>query len=393
MPWKDATVESTRAEFCEDHSAGQWSMRALCRRYGISAKTGYKWLARFREGGGTALGDRSRRPDCSPTKTPPEVVAAILALKRLHPTWGPRKLLVRLASDAPCVAWPSASTAAVYLSREGLVVPSRRQRSALHQTERPPWSLTEPRKPNDVWTIDYKGQFRLGRDGLWCYPLTVMDLISRFLLRCHGMNAIETSLARASLIDAFREFGLPDVVRSDGGAPFASNAPARLSRLGVLLVRLGVRQELILPGHPEQNGAHERMHRTLNLETARPPKDTRRAQQKCFDAFRTEYNVWRPHEALAMDFPARRYSPSARPYPGKLPELEYPGHFDLYRVTSAGQIRFRGQLLGLSRVLAREIVGLEEIDDGIWDVRFGPLLLGRLATGARTLTGAIRGRA
>jgi putative transposase len=383
MPWDEASPMQQRARFLVEFSSCLYTMSELCRRYGISRKTGYKWAERFAEGGVAEFQDRPRRPKSCPHRTPPEIESALLEFRKRHPRWGPRKLLVRLEERSPEIEWPAASTIGDLLKRHGLVT-ARRFRP--RPSRAPLTPLSEPRQANDLWTTDFKGQFRLG-DGRWCYPLTVADAASRYLLAVTGLDSTQEVTAWPIFEDLFREYGLPAAIRSDNGSPFASVALGRLSRLSVRWLKLGIRLERIAPGHPEQNGAHERMHRTLKDETARPPAATASAQQACFDAFRQEYNEERPHEALGQRTPASRYRSSRRRYPKRPPEPQYPGHFEVRSVRSDGQIKWQGAYLFVSEALAGERVGLEETRDGEWSISFGAMLLGRFDAKERKVYG------
>lgn len=372
MPWKEASPMSERIRFIHDHQLGVYDMTELCDRYGVSRKTGYKWLSRFSEGGYEALKDRSRSPHSCPHKTPDHCVEAILEKKRRHPSWGAKKIVPRLRGKYPDEPWPAISTGSAILERHGLVESQRRSRKRGHPG-RPDTPMTEP---NAVWTIDFKGQFRT-RDSIYCYPLTVADGNSRFLLGCQGFLSPCLADTRKTMTKLFRDFGLPSIIRSDNGTPFASSAIGRISRLSVWWIKLGIYPELIEPGHPEQNGRHERMHRTLKAETARPPAGNLSAQQRRFNTFRTEYNEERPHEALGQETPASVYRPSTRSFPEHVPPLEYPGHFEVRRVSRNGGIRWNSNWVNVSHVLATDFVGFEEVDDDLWNVYFGPVWLGR----------------
>ncbi|MGH8920903.1 MAG: integrase core domain-containing protein, partial [Actinomycetes bacterium] len=293
-----------------------------------------------------------------------------------HPSWGPRKLLKVLRRrdrrEGRPVAWPARSTVADLLRRHGLITPRRRRRFPGH----PGRPLTPMTAPNRIWTADFKGQFRTG-DGSYCYPLTVQDGFSRYLLGCRGLTGTTGAESRPVFERLFREYGLPEILRTDNGVPFATEALRRLSQLSVWWIRLGIYPELIQPAHPEQNGRHEYMHRTLKAATARPPAATPRQQQRRFDAFRCEYNELRPHEALADETPASIYRPSPRPYPRRPPPLEYPAHFEVRRVSRNGGVRWHHRWVNVSHVLGGESVGFTEVDDGEWDLYFGPVKLGR----------------
>lgn len=372
MPWRTITPMDQRRRFIADYLAERFAMTELCTRHGISRKTGYKWLDRFEALGPPGLADRSRRPHHCPHATPPHVVAALLELRRHHPTWGPKKLLARLARRHPGWPWPAPSTAHDVLTRHGLVRHRPRRRRRPHPGP-PQTPMTEP---NAIWTADFKGQFKT-RDGIYCFPLTIADGFSRYLLACQALEGTTHAATKRVFQRVFQEYGLPQRIRTDNGVPFATSALGRLSRLAVWWIRLGIRPELIEPSHPEQNGRHERMHRTLKAETTRPPAATRRRQQQRFTQFRREFNEERPHEALQQRPPSMLYRPSLRPYPERLPPLEYPGHFEVRRVSRNGGIRWHKHWVNVSHVLAEQPVGFEEIDDGLWTVHFGPLILGR----------------
>jgi putative transposase len=363
-----------RLQFIADHLTGAFSVTELCRRYGVSRPTAYQLIARYEAEGAAGLAPRSRRPHTHPQATAAEIVEAVVACRRKHPEWGPVKLIHRLRLHAPDRAWPAPSTAGTLLKARGLVAP-RRRRPSVSPSRRP---MTAMEAPNSVWTIDFKGEFRT-RDAVWCYPLTVMDGCSRYLLACRALAAPRTHLTRRVLEEVFREFGLPQRIRSDNGVPFAGpTALARLSRLSVWWIRMGIIPELIQPGCPAQNGRHERMHRTLKRHTARPPAGNRAAQQRRFGAFVREYNRERPHAALGGVPPAMVYVPSARALPSVLPPVIYPGHFDVRRVISNGCVKWRNRVVSVSAVLIGEEVGFEEIDDGQFAVYFGPIRLGTL---------------
>ena len=371
MSWRESSAMDERLRFVQDVHRPGWSIAELCRRYAVSRKTGYKWLARYAAAGPAGLVDGSHRPGTCPHETPTAVIGLILQLQQRY-TWGARKvrrlLLDRLAVDQV----PTKTTVHRILERYGRVRPRRASRRRFH-AGRPGTPMDEP---NAVWTADFKGQFRTG-DGVYCYPLTVQDGASRYLLGCRGLLEPTTAGSGPVFARLFRRYGLPARIRSDNGAPFASHALGRLSRLSVWWVRLGIRPELIEPAHPEQNGRHERMHRTLKAATARPPQADLAAQQRRFEAFRVEFNTVRPHEGLHDATPASCYAPSPRPYARTLAPVEYPGHFERRLVSRNGGIRWNSQWVNVSHLLAELEVGFEEIDDGLWDVYFGPVWLGR----------------
>jgi putative transposase len=371
MPWREASPMDQRTQFIADHLRDMLSLTELCELYGISRKTGYKWIDRYVRQGPAGLEERSRRPRRSPNATSEEIVGAILEARRRHPSWGGKKLLALLQRRHPRWSLPGRSTACDILSRHGMV-PRRRQRRRIGHPGKPTSQILAP---NDVWSADYKGQFRVG-DGRYCYPLTVADGFSRYLLGCQVLPSTAVAEAKPIFMRLFHEYGLPKRIRSDNGVPFATNTLARLSTLW--WVRLGSLPELIEPGHPEQNGRHERMHRTLKAETTRPAAGSLAAQQRRFNIFREEFNDERPHEALDNATPAACYTTSPRPMPERLPPLEYPDRFEVRYVSANGGIRWNSRWVNVSIVCVGEYVGLEEIADGVWNVYFGPLRLGRL---------------
>jgi putative transposase len=353
-------------------------MSDLCREYGIARKTGDKFKARFERLGLSGLEDRSRAPHVIPHKTPPELAEVIIAERRAHPTWGPRKLkeVLERRLGHP---FPSHGAIGRVLKQAGLV-PSRNRR--IRHSPRPT-NLRETTRPNEVWCIDYKGQFRLG-DRTYCYPLTITDHCSRFVLACEGMAAISDEAAREVCEEVFGEWGIPAVIRSDNGVPFASTGLAGLTRLSVYLLRLGIQLERIRPSHPEENGRHERMHRTLKAETTRPARANLLQQQERFDDWVHVFNHERPHEALAMKRPIDVHLRSKRSLPCELPELDYPTHDDVVRVTRSGQIYVpRVGTVALTTALAGQHVGIREEDDGRWLVTFASLDLGLVERGGR----------
>jgi transposase InsO family protein len=373
MPWLETVPVEQRERFVRDWQIGLYTMTELCARYDVSRKTGYKWLERFDEGGRQALDDRSRAPHRCPHRISDTVAQAICEARHHHPSWGPAKLLTWLGSRQPELELPAVSTAGDLLARRGLVKKRRRRRQYRHPGVVPPTTT----QPNDLWTADFKGHFRT-RDGIYCYPLTIADQHTRYLLACHGLLSTKGHGVRPIFDRLFREHGLPNAIRTDNGVPFATTGIHGLSQLNVWWIRLGIQHQRILPAHPQQNGAHERMHRTLKGEAIRPPRATLAIQQRAFNQFRRVYNDERPHEALEGRTPAALYRASYRSYMGVLPPIEYPGHFTVKRVTNAGTIRFKKRLLFIANSLKQHSVGLEEIDDGIWSLYFCQVLLGRI---------------
>jgi putative transposase len=373
MPWSQTSPMDQRTQFIAEYLRGTSDMTELCARYDISRKTGYKWLDRYLRDGPRGLEERSRRPTHSPRHTSEQVEQAIIEARQRHPSWGSKKLLSILYKRHPRWSWPHRSTVCDILNRHGLIAKKPRRRRIGH----PGAPSSRSAAPNDLWSADFKGQFKTG-DGLYCYPLTITDSASRFLLECQGLHSTSVELAKPMFTRVFREFGLPLRIRTDNGVPFATHTLARLSRLSAWWVRLGILPEFIEPGKPQQNGRHERMHRTLKAETTRPAAATLRAQQRKFNRFRLEFNHERPHEALLMHTPASCYTRSPRQMPERIPPLEYPDHFELRYVSANGGIRWNHHWVNVSVTCIGEYVGLEEIDDGVWNVFFGPLKLGRL---------------
>lgn len=373
MPWQTQTPMSQRLEFIAALVAGRRPMRALCKEFGIAEKTGHKWRNRFLAGGPAALADRSHAPVVPPHQVPRAQQAALIALREAHPTWGARKLRAYLQREAPSTAWPAPSTITTLLKRAGLIAARRRRDPAASR-----WAtthLTTPAAPNDVWATDFKGEFRM-RPGPYCYPLTVSDLHSRYLLGCEALGSTAAAPVRVAFQQLFQRYGLPRVIRSDNGVPFASPAAlGGLSTLSVWWIRLGIRPERTTKGKPTENGMHERMHRTLKAEAAQPDESLAH-QQRRLTAWQSEFNTARPHEALGQTVPAAHYHASDRPYPKRLPVLEYAPHLLLRRVNGDGYISHRGTKISLSLTLAGEYVALEEQPEDRWHVRFGPLQLG-----------------
>ena len=351
-------------------------MRKACERFGISPRTGYKWLSRFLAEGVEGLVDRSSAPRGSYQTTRPEVVEAVVATRKRFPYWGPKKLKAWLEREHPSRQWPAASTIGELLKRQGLVK-FRRRRNRVPSDLNP---LTEGQRPNELWCADFKGHFRVGN--CYCYPLTVTDSYSRYLLRCQSLNSVKGHLCRPVFEAAFKEFGLPNRIRTDNGTPFATNTAAGLSKLSIWWTKLGIVHERIDPGQPQQNGRHERMHRTLKAQVTRPPKRSRAAQQRSFNQFRQEFNELRPHEALGQTPPAEHYERSARPYrPEEDPD--YPSHFEVRLVGPRGNSKFRNLTVQVGRPLSGEFIGIEQIGEGRWTVWFGPVLLGSILEGKR----------
>lgn len=372
MPWKEYRVMDQRARFILEWGEGTRSVTELCDEYGISRTAAYKWIGRYEEDGIEGLGDRSRRPLTSPNKVGAQMVERIVAVRMAHPSWGGRKIAWTLEQQG-CKDVPEASTVDRVLRRLNLSRARRRRQRPGH----PGRPMITPSGPNELWTADFKGQFRL-RDGRYCYPLTVADLHSRFLLACQGLYSTEHEGTQRTFERLFHEYGLPAAIRTDNGSPFASVGLARLSRLSVWWIKLGIHPELTELASPQQNGCHERMHRTLKAEATRPPQANLNLQQRTFNRFRQIYNTERPHEALHLATPASRYTRSKRAYPSRLAPPEYPAHFEVRYVSGNGGLRWHSQWVRVSAVLHGEYVGLEAVDDGKWLVYFYGYLIGRL---------------
>lgn len=374
MPWTETCVMEERVKFIMDVLDDTYYMTELCNYYGISRKTGYKWLDRYSQGGFEALRDRSRRPYSHPNEISCKVKQSILAIKRRFPKWGAPKIRKRLERIYPnWASYPAISTIGLFLHKQGLTAHRRRRRKAT-PTESP---LTSGHYSNQVWCADFKGHFRTG-DGSRCNPLTVSDHSSRYLLCCHHVDRMSYELVKMRLERVFCEYGMPEVIRTDNGSPFSSRGLGGLSRLSYWWIRLGIYPERIEPGHPEQNGRHERIHKTLKDYTARPPASSITQQQKRFSKFCDEYNEHRPHEALQMRTPSQCYSQSPRSFPSRLPQVTYPEHMKVRLVYPHGDIHYLGKRVFLTESLRGEYIGVEQItedDSLLWYCNY---LLGRI---------------
>lgn len=380
MPWKETGPMEERMKFIVLYQENDWSMTDLCAMFGISRKTGYKWCQRYDAIGLEGLQAKSRAPRRHPNAVVAEIEAAIVALKSQRPKRGPKKLLRILQQQQPDVHWPARSTIASILKRHGLVRPRRRCRKT------PPYELPFAGldRPNAVWSADLKGWFKT-RDGERCDPLTITDNYSRYLLRCQTVRPATCATMVPVFVGAFHEYGLPKAIRTDNGPPFATTTVGGLSQLSIWWIRLGIIPERIQPGKPQQNGRHERMHRTLKDEAISPPKATGRRQQAAFVDFCQEFNHERPHEALDQHTPASVYEPSSHPYPSRLPEMTYPDDMQVRWVKSQGDISWKGHHVYLTATLAGELVGLHQVADDRWDIFFGPLRLAQLDTNRKRL--------
>jgi putative transposase len=397
MPWQETCSMREKARFCVACENGEGSMAELCRRFGVSRKTGYEVLARWRAAGAAGLVERSHAPHRCPHAMSREVRAAVLGVRRWRPTWGPKKIKAHLERVEPGFDWPAASTIGDLLDEAGLVARRKRRRHAAPRTA--PFAACQD--ANDIWSMDFKGCFRTG-EGSRCDPLTVQDQASRYLIRVVAVERMDGDHVWPVLAAALREFGLPKVIRSDNGPPFASGGAGGLSALSVRLIKAGIIPERTDPAAPQQNGRLERLHLTLKQDTASPPAASLAAQGRRFREFVRIYNEERPHEALGMAVPASVYAPSARLWNGRLISPEYGPGVEVRRVRTNGDIKWNGGRVWVSSVLIGEPVGLEEDEDGGWRVRYGPTLLGSIdakgqlrppsASGAASRQAALRTR-
>lgn len=379
MPWLETSPVEQRKEFIAALVRREHSFTETCRRFRISRKNGYKWWNRYlieQAAGDKLYENRSRRPHRSPNAIAPELEAAIVELRKQRPYWGPKKLLALLAKADASMKLPSESTVAAVLKRNGLVRPRRKRSRSTPYTA----PLAHASRPNAVWSIDFKGDFAIGRTR--CYPLTITDSYSRYIIACVALTSTRSGPVRRALGDVFDEYGLPDAIRTDNGSPFSSKGLAGLSQLSVWWYRLGIRHERIEPAHPEQNGRHERMHRDLKRETTCPPAKTLGGQQRLFDQFRARFNFERPHEALGQRTPADFYERSLRslPEPPWGRDFEYEADDDSARVTKLGYVRTHRGAFFLSTTLADQIVLLDWIEASRAQIWFRDLLLGEIRT-------------
>jgi putative transposase len=381
MAWKVRSYMDERMLLVSAYLKGEQSMVDLCREAGVSRKTAYKWVARYRDEGPAGLEDRSRAPLTHPYRLESAVIEMLVQARRAHPNWGARKVLAWLTRKHPSLSPPAASTVNEVFARYGL----SRALSARRRT--PPFTdpFADADAPNRVWCADFKGDFKTG-DKKRCYPVTVTDAYSRMILRCTALRSTKTPLVRPVFEAAFREYGLPERIRTDNGTPFASRGAGGLSRLSVWWVKLGIQHERIEPGRPDQNGRHERMHRTLKQETLRPPAASLRSQQVRFDSFKVEFNEERPHEGIDNGVPAELYRRSTREFPSRLNKVEYPSDFEVRQVASSGRIRWRGAMVMINRALEGELIGIIR-GESMHNVFFCSVRLGASST-MRDLTSA-----
>jgi len=371
MPWMETDVLKQRMDFVTRYEGGGWQMTELCDLFGISRKTGYKYLQRYREDGVEGLRDRSRAPLNHPNRTSPEAVAALLRLRKRRKNWGAKKILKVLARKRPDLRLPARSTVEELFDRAGLVKPRKRRR----KTPRGDLDVPAPVAPNDEWATDFKGWFRTG-SGKRCDPLTVTDLSSRYALVCAALPSQSLEPVKARFQVAFEEYGLPCVIRSDNGTPFASTGFGGFTRLSVWWLHLGIRHRRIRPGCPQDNGSHERFHRTLKDETVVPPKVHLPAQQRAFTIFRRDFNDERPHEGIGMRTPAELYSPSPRQMPSEIVPFEYPMCSMTRMVDCGGHFKWQRRGIFLGEAFAGEQIGLNERGEDTWDLYLADQLIG-----------------
>jgi len=360
-----------RAHFVGEYLEGKWKVAELCRLYGISRKTGYKWIGRYEPGCPGWVRDRSREALRQPSAVTAEVEEWILRGRDLFPSWGPKKLVAWAQRESGGKTLCAVSTAGKILQRHGLTVPRKMTRKA----EPLPGRLMPGKVVNELWCVDFKGHFKVG-DRSRCDPLTVTDACSRYLLKCQCLPNLGLVASRRVFEALFRQFGLPERIRSDNGTPFSSIGLGGLSALSVWWIKLGITPERIEPGKPQQNGQHERMHLTLKRETATPPAATLRAQQRRFDLFRRTFNEERPHEALGQQTPASVYRPSSREYLGRAPRPVYAEDLPTRKVQSNGMIYWGSERIFIGEAFYGEEVAFVPYEDGVWEVQFGHVVLG-----------------
>jgi putative transposase len=373
MPWKETCAMDQKVQMIGDHLKRGYTVTQLSEMYEVSRNTIYKWLERYELGGNEGLTERLSAPKRHPNATSLDIGRELTEFKIQHKDWGPKKIVWWLKRNRPGQSWPAVSTAASLLKQAGLVKTRKKRSRTVPYTE----PFQECLGPNMVWSVDYKGEFKTG-DSKLCYPLTFTDNFSRYLLGCRGLKHPSYDLSRPVFETIFKKYGLPVAIRTDNGPPFASTGLGGLSRLSVWFIKLGIKPERIAAGHPEENGRHERMHRSLKAATATPPKRNMKEQQKAFDTFQIEFDEQKPHEALGMRTPASCYRASLRAYPAKLPEIVYPMNYLVRQVRLNGEIKWQGGKVYVSQALSGEPVALKFAADHQWDIYFSSYLLGIL---------------
>lgn len=366
MPWNETCTMDLKISLVGDWLSGNYTKSMLARKYHISRPTVDKWLNRYGESGATGLIDLSRRPHSHPNQTPDDIVQSILDMKQKFPSWGAKKINDRLHSLYPAKQWPADSTTGNILKRAGLVKQKRRRQRVADY----PHYLTQPERPNHVWTVDFKGDRKL-KSGVRCYPLTICDDYSRYLMECKALKSIASEPVEKCFEALFCKYGLPSVIKSDNGTPFASRAVGGLSRLSMWFISLGITPERIAKGRPTQNSRHERMHKTLQAEAMTPMGYSFSGQQKRFDAFKFEYNHLRSHEGLGRKTPSTIYTSSSTTYSGKPGILNYDLDMTVRSVKGNGEIKWKGHLVYIGSILAKEKVGLIQVDESLWEVYYG----------------------
>ncbi len=372
MAWKEVKVDQQRKSFIEAYLEEKFTIAELCRQFGISRPTGYKWIERYKEEGFNGLKERSKAPLHQSCSTDPSLIREILNIKFKYDDWGPKKIRGHLIVHQPTVLWPSTTTIGNILDRHGLVLPRKYRKRFPVKTD----LLSHANKSNDVWSVDFKGWW-FTKDGHKCEPFTLTDNYSRFLLRCLKLKVNDGDHAWAVLERAFREYGLPNFMRSDNGPPFATSSVGRLSALSIKLIKAGVMPEWIEPGNPQQNGRHERMHGTLKQEGVFPELDLV-DQLKKLDEYQDYYNFVRPHEALGQVTPGSVYTQSQRTWNGRLMSPEYPNDYKMGWVKSCGKMSWKNREIYIGRVLTGELIGLKENEEGLLVAYFGPIILGTI---------------
>lgn len=373
MPWRDIRPMDSKLQFVSLVLESLMTMTDLCSIFNISRKTGYKWLSRYQAEGPEGLRDKTTAPNHIPHKTSKEISDFIVSCRKKHPSWGARKITHQAQHVIPHIDLPSETTINNIIKREGLTSKKRRRRKPSH----PGRPSATAQRSNDIWTTDFKGQFKT-KDGLYCYPLTILDEYSRFLIQCQALYSTSYDGVFKVFKRVFSEYGLPNAMKSDNGIPFATTGLARLSKLSVWWIKLGINPILIQPASPYQNGVHERMHKTLKDETTIPPAGDLKAQQRKFNTWKKEYNFDRPHETLMGKYPSQVYRPSLKKYPSKVPDVDYPDHFEVRFVSANKCFRWKHRAVASSSALVHEYVGLEQVMDGVWAVYFSWKRLGFL---------------